>query len=138
MKITSSRNYEIEWLLQFIKFTFVGVLNTTLDWGVYLLLTYWFGNILGFKYFAKAFSYSVGIVNSFMLNRSWTFNSKAEFKGAFPTFFLISIVAVLINTLSMYVSVNILNFGELQSLFLATMAAMSWNFLISKFFVFRA
>jgi putative flippase GtrA len=113
------------------------MLNTGLDWGIYLLLTYWFGNVLAFDLFAKALSYSAGISNSFVLNRSWTFNSQAEFREAFPAFFAVSLVAVLINSVSMYVSVNIFNFGELQGLVLATLTAVSWNFSTSKFFVFR-
>jgi putative flippase GtrA len=57
-------------LLQFVKFTIVGVSNTLLTFAVYTLLL----KVLGVWYLAaSAIGFVVGAVNSFLLNRRWTF-----------------------------------------------------------------
>jgi putative flippase GtrA len=59
---------------QFIKFNFVGLLNTALDFAVFTLLTW-----LGVYYIlAQCFSYGVGMVNSYTLNKYWTFAQKGR------------------------------------------------------------
>jgi putative flippase GtrA len=55
---------------QFVKFGTVGVLNTVLTLAVYTLLA----NGLGVYYVAaSAIAFTVGTVNSFLINRRWTF-----------------------------------------------------------------
>ena len=52
-----------------IKFGMVGLLNTGVDFAVFTLLTYW-----GWAYpLAQAVSFTSGVLNSYVLNRSWTF-----------------------------------------------------------------
>ena len=62
---------------QAVKFGLVGVLNTAVDWLVCCLthgLAY-FGDHLTF---AKGISYTVGVLNSFFWNKTWTFRSSAK------------------------------------------------------------
>ena len=57
-------------LVQFVKFGVVGVANTLLTFAVYTLLLKVFGVwYLG----ASAIGFIVGTINSFLLNRRWTF-----------------------------------------------------------------
>jgi putative flippase GtrA len=59
---------------QFIKFNFVGLLNTVLDFAVFTLLTW-----LGVYYIlAQCLSYGVGMLNSYALNKYWTFAQKGH------------------------------------------------------------
>ncbi|RCX16255.1 putative flippase GtrA [Fontibacillus phaseoli] len=59
-------------LFQFIKFNMVGVLNTTVDFAVFAALTGWgIGNGT-----AQILSYSVGTVNSFLMNKGYTFKDR--------------------------------------------------------------
>jgi putative flippase GtrA len=57
-------------VVQFVKFGIVGVSNTLLTFAVYTLLL----KVLGVWYLAaSAIGFVVGTVNSFLLNRRWTF-----------------------------------------------------------------
>lgn len=65
------------WLLQFVMFGMVGVLNTAIDFGAFGLLTW-----LSVHYaLAQALSYMAGMVNSYLLNNAITFRS-ARSKGS--------------------------------------------------------
>jgi len=124
------------WLEQAAKFLSVGVLNTALDAGLYLVLTRW----LGFSTLqtqAKGISYGVGIVNSFYWNKSWTFRSEANTLATLGPFVLSSLVAIAINAGVMYLGLNTFNLPDTIALVLATGITFLWNFTISKFFIFR-
>lgn len=57
-----------------IKFALVGVVNTLIDFAVYALLT-----TIGVNYIlAQWISYSAGILNSYVMNRKWTFEKKKK------------------------------------------------------------
>jgi putative flippase GtrA len=104
----------------FIKFQCVGVVNFLVDYGVFTLLN----GLLGWPVaIANTISYSCGIVNSFLLNRYWTFRIHLKFtaeyhigKGKkfrirflsvdFIKFILINILGWGVNTLTMVILVN--------------------------------
>jgi len=57
-------------LVQFVKFGIVGISNTLLTFAVYTLLL----KVFGVWYLAaSAIGFGAGTVNSFLLNRRWTF-----------------------------------------------------------------
>ncbi|KIL36145.1 hypothetical protein SD71_09275 [Cohnella kolymensis] len=59
------------------KFALVGGLNTGVDFAVFCLLVYGAGMIsIG----AQILSYAAGLLNSYLLNRRWTFGVKKEHK----------------------------------------------------------
>lgn len=59
---------------QFVKFAMTGGVNTAIDFGVFTLLTLW-----GWPYLAaQAVSYSCGVINSYLMNRAWTFAKDRE------------------------------------------------------------
>lgn len=58
--------------LEFLRFCVVGGINTGIDFGVFAVLFAWGVPLLP----AHSFSYSCGIINSFWLNRKWTFKDK--------------------------------------------------------------
>jgi putative flippase GtrA len=126
------------WLKQAIKFVLVGVSNTAIDAGLYFLLTRYVGFFAPRKVAAKALSYTAGVVNSFFWNRNWTFRSRANPWRTFAPFFLSNLIGVGINSGVMFVGLSILQLPELLSFALATGITIGWNFLISKFVVFKA
>ena len=134
LKIISHQWKASAWYRQAAKFGLVGILNTVLDWAIYLLLAQAFG---AGPVLAKILSYSAGVLNSFYLNRSWTFHSRANFTKAFPPFLGISLAGILINSGCMYLAVYWLNLDDLFAHILATTAAFGWNFAASRRFVFR-
>ena len=125
------------WFHQAVRFGMVGVLNTGVDLGSYWILTRfvaYFGNA---PVFAKALSYILGVINSYIWNRSFTFRSQIRSPKRFVLFFLINLIAVGINSGIMALTLHILEFPEWAGLLMATAITMTWNFTTSKFVVFR-
>jgi putative flippase GtrA len=124
------------WLKQAAKFGSVGVLNTLVDLALYFVLTRWLG--LGNQpAVAKAISYSVGVLNSFLLNRVWTFQARGSSWVTLIPFFLSSLVGLAINTGTLQVCLATFHLPEIIAIAAATAASLLWNFLVSKFLIFR-
>ena len=70
-------------ITQFLKFSFVGVLNTLIT-----LLTIWVCvNIFSTShYVANVVGYIIGVMNSYFLNKFWTFNNISKFGVTFAKF----------------------------------------------------
>jgi putative flippase GtrA len=124
------------WLRQAVKFGIVGVLNTAVDLGTYFVLTRWLG-MAGLPVAAKGISYSLGILNSFFWNKTWTFRSNASTWKTLVPFFLVSLIGLGMNAGGMQLGLNVLHLPELVALALATVFALAWNFVLSKFVIFR-
>ena len=120
---------------QFIKFAVVGFLSTIIDWGTYLLLTRYAAT---FYLTAKVLSFSVSVINSYVLNRRWTFRSTEPKRlHQFSKFLIVAVVGLGLNTLIMYVAVSCFEFSDLIGLVLATIIVVFWNFLANKFYTFK-
>lgn len=84
--------------IRFLKFSFVGVTGTIVDFGVMNLLTLL---IHLAPIYAQVISFTVAVVNNFLWNRYWTYpesRSKNPRKQLL-LFFVINIVGILIRTL---------------------------------------
>ena len=125
-----------KWLIQAIKFGAVGVLNTGVDLGLYFVLTRWLG-LGGMPVLAKSISYSAGILNSFIWNKTWTFHSKAGILVTLIPFVITNLIGLGINTGTLDLCLKVFHLPELVGLGLATGSTLAWNFLISKFIVFK-
>ena len=120
---------------QLVKFGLVGVANTLIDFGIFVLLH---GYLRVFYALAQVISYSCGMTNSYFLNKFWTFQSKEAIRLAEVVKF------VVVNLLSLGVSLVLLylvrgrgNWGVVESKVLATLGSLLVNFLGNKFWVFR-
>jgi putative flippase GtrA len=120
---------------QFIQFQFVGVLNVAIDFGVFSVLYYSLGTGYGA---AQAISYACGALNSYILNRNWTFRAEGQLSRWAIALF------VLLNGLCLGLSVVLLDrftdrFGlpVLLSKVLVTLIVMVINFTVSKYVVFK-
>jgi putative flippase GtrA len=131
------RQPNLKTLRQFIKFGLVGVLNTAIDAGIYFLLTRYVPFFTNRQVFAKGISYTAGVINSFIWNRSWTFRSNVNPWRAFGPFFIVNLVGIGINTGVMYIGLNLLHLNEVISFLAATGFTILWNFTISKLVIFK-
>jgi len=126
-------------IMQLCKFTLVGCLNTFIDWAVYFIIIKIFPvESIFFYAIAKGFSYFCGIVNSFFLNRCWTFKARPDEneKNRFLKFTVVNALGLGINSTSLYVLLNFYN-SQIITLLLATSIAFGFNFTLSKLWVFR-
>lgn len=150
-------------LYQVAKFVLVGGANTLFDWGVLALLTFLF--VLYFKKTAKdillvlpaftilyyslykSISFILAAVNSYLLNKFWTFKKEASAKPTkeFLRFFLVTFIGFLINVaIASGIFKSIQPVGGLNSdqwgilaAVIATAISMFWNFAGYKFIVFK-
>lgn len=119
----------------FAKFGIVGVLNTAVDFVVFGALFYWAGLPL---LAANSFAVSAGALNSYLLNKYWTFTDRTRGREAlraaalFVAFTLIgmAIANAAIWALSFVVPV-------LLAKALSIAITMLWNYTTYRRFVYR-
>jgi putative flippase GtrA len=125
------------WIEQGVKFIIIGVLNTGVDLGLYILLTRLLFEAGEMTVLVKGISYSAGVVNSYLWNRSWTFQSEDRSWKTFLPFVLVNLIGLGINAGTLWLGMHTAGLSEFLALILATGATFIWNFFISKFVVFR-
>lgn len=119
----------------FAKFQVVGVINFLVDYGVFSLLTLAVG--MG-SVSANIISYTCGIINSFVLNRYWTFKIKLGFFSLhFVKFVLVNLVSLGINTLAVYILKDLYMLPGFWAKLAATAFSFTVNFAGNKLLVFR-
>jgi putative flippase GtrA len=133
---TEISNPRPKWLVQAVKFGAVGILNTAIDLGLYFVLTRWLG-LGGLPVVAKSISYTAGILNSFLWNKFWTFQSRAGTWATLIPFILTALVGLGINAGTLQLCLKTFHLPELVALGLATLITLFWNFVISKFIIFK-
>ena len=108
-------------------------MNTLVDYAVFLVLSYLGVNI----YLSQVVSYSCGMLNSYTVNRSWTFNSQKRFFG--PQ--MIRFIAVNLSLLALSLGVlwlgTRLGYGKLLSKLGATAVTLVLGFVINRRWVFK-
>jgi putative flippase GtrA len=125
---------------QAARFVAVGVLNTVVDLGAFMLLE----RIPGMpEVAAKGVSYVLGICNSFLWNKYWTFNASKSKRGwrEFGVFSLVNLPPLLVNVIVFTLLGLWIDSGsrlvQLGKAFAAAVVAVVWNFLGSRYFAFR-
>ena len=125
---------------QAARFVVVGVLNTLVDLGAFYLL----GLIPGMPHAAaKGVSYVLGICNSFVWNKYWTFNAGRSERGGreFAIFFLVNLPPLIVNVVVFWgLGIWIDSGSELVRMakgFVAAVVSVAWNFLGSRYIAFR-
>lgn len=123
---------------QFVRFCAVGVVNTALDFLIYFILTRYIGFTAGLIFSAKAISYLLATVNSFFLNRHWTFEIHGAVKWHTVLLFFITVGSgIFINVGVHFIDVKMLALNDLLSTLIAAALTAVWGFLWSKYLVFR-
>lgn len=121
---------------QFIKFNVVGIMNTAVDFGVFMILNRYLGLIYAVS---QVISYSCGMVNSYFLNKFWTFQKREDFTAIEVTkFILVNLCSLGISLLVLYILQSKWSWEVLPSKVLATGFSVGVNFLGNKFWVFEA
>ncbi|HPZ39269.1 MAG TPA: GtrA family protein [Candidatus Atribacteria bacterium] len=121
---------------QFIKFNVVGIMNTAVDFGVFMILNRYLGLIYAVS---QVISYSCGMVNSYFLNKFWTFQKREGFTAIEVTkFILVNLCSLGISLLVLYILQSKWSWEVLPSKVLATGFSVGVNFLGNKFWVFEA
>lgn len=119
---------------RFRRFSFVGLINTLLDFSVFSLLFY----LYGVSYvIAHVVAFLIAVTNSFLLNSLWTFKNlkRDRLVRQIAAFLAVGLVGLALTTATIYL------LGQYIPVLLAKLAAvgvsMVWNYLGSWLFVFR-
>jgi len=120
--------------VQFIKFALIGVLNTSIHYLVFLALY----RLAGVHYLvSSAIGYCVGLLNSFLLNKKWTFktvNVRTDFE--FFKFVVVNMVSLLINMVTLQAAVTLMHLTPEIGQLIAVVFHTCANFLGSKYWTF--
>ena len=83
-------------------------------------------------------AFCVAVTNNFLLNRGWTFRATEGHAGFQAARFLaVSIAALGINLVVLYLLADVAGLGELPAQAIAVATAMPFNFLGNKLWTFR-
>jgi putative flippase GtrA len=131
--ILTSSNFN-KWLVQFMKFGFVGLINTFLTLGIIFFST----SILHFAYItANVLGFCVGFVSSFILNRLWTFDIRGSVIHQALLFMFVFVISYFIQLMVLL----ILNDALSVPIIVAQIIAMGFytivNFTGNKLITFR-
>lgn len=119
---------------QAVRFGAVGVLNTGVD---FLMFTLSLKVFLFPLLLSQAIGYSCGVVNSFFVNRVFTFRAReVRSFGAFSVFVLINLVSLGVSLLVISWLENAFAVNVYLAKIAATAAAMAINFVGSRWLVF--
>lgn len=124
----------LEDLSRFIKFGLVGVLNTIINWVLFILL-----NSMGVYYIiSNIIAYSISTLNSYLWNSKWVFKytgdnvNQTTFK-----FITLNIIGLVLNTIILFLLVDIIKLPKIIALIIATGVVMILNYFINKLWVFK-
>jgi putative flippase GtrA len=114
--------------LEFLRFCVVGSLNTGIDFTVFAVLFGWGVALLP----AHIISYGCGILNSFWLNRKWTFKEKAD------RLTLESDTGRSLRQMVQFMALNLLTLGLTYELLIWVHNNWGWPMLMSRLFAIGA
>lgn len=121
-------------LIQFIKFSIVGVIAFCIDYGLFLLLTYVFGvNYL----IASTISFVVSVVFNYTASMRYVFKGRPDQTRTqqFIIFFVLSVIGLGVNQLVLWLCVDMLGVPAWFGKLVATAIVMVFNFVTRKIFL---
>jgi putative flippase GtrA len=119
---------------QFVAFATVGAVGTVVHYATLIVGV----QQLGIDPVpASALGWTFGAVANYLLNYHLTFRSRLAHRHAAPRFATIAAIGLLLNTLLMWVQVDLLSFHYLIAQTLATGAILCFNFVLSRLWAFN-
>ncbi|WP_368234883.1 GtrA family protein [Anaerotruncus rubiinfantis] len=123
-----------EELKRIVKFGITGVVNTLVDMAVGALLLFLGVNV----YASKCVGYCAGMLNSYLINRKWTFQTKDRFFSLqMVRFIATNLIVLAVSVVLIKVFVEFLGLSDLFAMLLSTCCTMALNFIISRLWVFK-
>jgi putative flippase GtrA len=118
---------------QLFKYSIVGIFNTIIG----LSIIYFLFNIFNLNYiFSNVIGYACGLVNSFIWNKRWTFNSKKHYSKELFPFFIVFLLAYFANLIIVITLVESLKINPNIAQLFGVGAYTSVNFIINRAWTF--
>jgi putative flippase GtrA len=121
-------------MAQFIRFALVGVLNSAIQYLVFLFLY----SLIGTQYLmASIIGYVAGMINSYILNRRWTFGSRnQELLTELGRFVAVNLVSLGVNLGLLFLLVSSGAMAPQWAQVLAIAGSTLVNFVLNKVWTF--
>ena len=120
-------------IIQFFKFIFVGLINSSFNY----LLFYVCLIHLNFHYIVSGtLGFILGALIGYQLNRSWSFNSKINYKKGLRTYLFIQLFCLLIHNITLISVIEYLQIKDVFSQLAGIIVTTLINFYLIKKFVF--
>jgi putative flippase GtrA len=114
-----------------LKFLISGGLAAATEYGSFLLFTLALPVVA-----ANALSFTMGLIVSFSLNRSWVFGSKGDTKKKFTQYLLLALINLMLGSLIIFVLVG-LGISAFVAKIIIMLLIASWNYLIFSKMIFK-
>lgn len=119
---------------QFLRFATVGMINTIITISIIFILS----NIFNIYYIiSNVVGYVAGLINSFIMNKFWTFQSKGNFLKESYWFFVVFLISYILQLMVLYYFHEIVKFNENLSQILSNIFYTLVNFTLNKLLTFR-
>lgn len=121
---------------QLIRYSFVGGIALTADFGLLFILTEYFG----IHYLISAsIGFTVGLVLNYIMSITWVFSNRKvkNKKIEFILFTIIGTVGLGLNEVFLWGFTNFLNIHYLKSKLISTFFVYLWNFFVRKYMLFK-
>lgn len=123
----------------FARYCAIGVTNTAIDFTLYTTLTrgwmFWRDHYL----WANAFTFALVVTWSFFWNRRWTFQRQDRQHGSqYAKFVLATLGGIGIAQVILYAGVQLIHISDLLAKLISGPLVVLWNFLMYRYWAFRA
>ncbi|MEO8794365.1 MAG: GtrA family protein [Daejeonella sp.] len=130
----SSKDFNADFFLKFVKFGVVGFSGIFVDFGITYLCKEKFKI---HKYIANSLGFTAATISNYLLNRYWTFHSNDQNRiTQFGKFFAIAMVGLILNNLLIYLFNDKLKFNFYLSKVFAIAIVSIWNFFANYLYTF--
>ena len=120
-------------LIQFIKFSLVGVSNTIVGFDVYYLLYY-----CGVHYLiSNIASWLISVFNAFYWNNKYVFQAGSSWWKTLVRTYISYGASLLVSTLLMYVLVDFIHVSPVIAPIICLLITIPLNFVLNKFWAFK-
>lgn len=120
-------------IFKFLKFIIVGFSGMVVDFSITFLLK---EKLKVHRYISSSAGFTIAASSNYLFNRYWTFESNnPKVLVEFSTFFVISLIGLVINNLFLYLFEKKLRFYFAK--FLAIMVTSLWNFTANYYLNFN-
>lgn len=120
-------------LMQIIKFVIVGGIATIIDYIIFFILH----ELLKIPTLpSNITSFTISVIYNYIASVKWVFDVKKDDpKKQFIIFLILSIIGLLINTVIVYITIDVLNWYSMICKIIATGIVMVFNFITRKIFL---
>lgn len=129
----------IKLIIQFIKFSMVGLSNTVISYAIYSLLVYW-----GLHYFfASIIAFVFSVLNSFFWNNKYVFKKDTNQKrhivhSLIKTYISYALSGLLMQNLLLFIFIDFFFISKYLAPFFSLTITVPLNFLLNKLWVFKS